>query len=281
MNELLSEIPYQELQTAYKKLYSSNKELTDNLYYAAFVQQGIMPGERHFKRLENDYFVFYKPLHIIGGDLYWAARKGNWHIYAVGDCTGHGISGAMLTVLATSFLNYLVFSKRWRHLGELFDELDRKWVETFSIDQHTNGNNDWLEISMVAYNSISGELQFCGANNYCLIADKTSFQKINGNPYPIGGWQLETNRSYKYFKTKLETNTTILLSTDGYTDQFGGPNDKRFSKRRWIEMISSIHHLKANETKLLVEQNFNQWKGHKEQTDDVCVMGIKIDNITH
>lgn len=276
MNDLMSEIPYQELQSAYKKLYSSNKELTDNLYYAAFVQQGIMPGERHFKRLLNDYFVFYKPLHIIGGDLYWAAQKGHWHFYAVGDCTGHGVSGAMLTVLATSFLNYLVFSKRYHHLGELFVSLDQKWIETFSTDKDTHGNNDWLELSMIAYNTYTKEFQFCGANNYSLLCSGNEVVKLAGNPYPIGGWQLEKNRYFKHFKTKLKEEVTVLLTTDGYTDQFGGPKDKRFSKKQWFNLSKTISPNHTDEMKHQVERSFNGWKGLTEQTDDVCVMGVKL-----
>ena len=118
MSYLEEEVSYKELHTEYSKLYQTNKELTDNIYYAAFVQQGILPQERHLKRVFNEYFVIYKPQNIIGGDLYWVCQKGDWQIFAVADCTGHGVSGALLSVLAVSFLNYLVLGKRIYFIGK-------------------------------------------------------------------------------------------------------------------------------------------------------------------
>jgi len=141
---MIETLDQNQLQQEYNKLYQTNKELVDSMYYARSVQQGVLPHERHFKRLFNDYFVTYKPQGIVGGDLYWVGQKGHLKYFAVGDCTGHGISGAMLSVLALSFLNYIVLGKDFEFVGEILLELDKKWIETFHQGSEFGFNNDWL-----------------------------------------------------------------------------------------------------------------------------------------
>ena len=148
------QIEYKELHAEYHKLYADNKGLIQSMHYAAYVQQGILPQERHFERLFTDYFVMYKPQSIIGGDLYWIGQKGKLKIFAVGDCTGHGMSGALLSVLALSFLNYLVLGKDFVNIGEVLDSLDKKWIETFQQGIELGYNNDWMEIGIGAFNLI-------------------------------------------------------------------------------------------------------------------------------
>ena len=120
--------------------------MLDGLYYASFVQQGFMPQERHFKKNNNDYFVYYDPLQIIGGDFFWLGKKDGWSYYAVGDCTGHGVGGAMLSTLAIGFLNYLVYSKDYSELGDILSEIDKKWIETFKRHEDDNELNGLIKV---------------------------------------------------------------------------------------------------------------------------------------
>jgi serine phosphatase RsbU (regulator of sigma subunit) len=120
---ILEDMPYGELKKAFNHLEKKNKDLIDSLYYAAFVQQGLMPQARHFEKLGYPYFVYYNPLQIIGGDFFWNGKKGDWDLVAVGDCTGHGVSGAMLSTLAIGFLNYLMFSKKLNTYLSTFKDL--------------------------------------------------------------------------------------------------------------------------------------------------------------
>ncbi|MGL4597048.1 MAG: PP2C family protein-serine/threonine phosphatase, partial [Bacteroidia bacterium] len=154
---------YQQLRKEYDSLVKTNKDLLDSIYYAESVQRGILPHERHFRRLFNDYFVIYKPQGIIGGDLYWIGGKGTKRFFAVGDCTGHGVSGAILSVMAVSFLNYIVLGKDFSDVGDVLDELDKKWIETFHQGTEFGFNNDWLEIGICSFDTETRELQFAGA----------------------------------------------------------------------------------------------------------------------
>jgi serine phosphatase RsbU (regulator of sigma subunit) len=274
--EMEEAIDYEVLQTEYRKLYKDNKGLIDSMHYAAFVQQGILPQERHFERLFTDYFVMYKPQSIIGGDLYWVGQKGKLKIFAVGDCTGHGISGAMLSVLALSFLNYLVLGKDFNTIGEVLDAMDKKWIETFQQGIEMGFNNDWLEIGIGSFNPETRELQYAGAFNKLTYFVNDEMHEVIGNKYPIGGWQLEKDRHYTTHKITLPESTTLYLSSDGFKDQFGSLTGKRYGSRRVKQFLSRLVKSSLREQKNKIEEEFGYWKDDEEQTDDVCVMGIKL-----
>ena len=276
MNYTEEEITYTELHTEYQKLYQNNKDILDSMHYAAFVQQGILPQERHFKRLFSDYFIMYKPQSIIGGDLYWVGQKGPLKIFAVGDCTGHGISGAMLSVLALSFLNYIVLGKDFHLIGEVLDEMDKKWIETFQQGIELGYNNDWMEIGIGAYNSETRELQYAGAFSKLSYVVNDELMELIGNKYPIGGWQLEQERTYKTHQIILPENTTLYISSDGFKDQFGYESGKRFGSKRLKNLFKQISAWHVSDQIKYIEKEFTAWKSREEQTDDVCIMGIKL-----
>ena len=269
-------LSYNRLEYEFKKLYKSNKELISNIYYAESVQQGILPHERHFKRLFENYFILYKAQGIISGDLYWVGQKGKHKYFAVGDCTGHGVSGAMLSVVALSFLNYIVLAKEFDEIGDVLRRLDKKWIETFHQGAEWGYNNDWLEIGICSFNEETRELQFAGAFNKLTLINENNITEFIGNKYPIGGWQLERNREYKTFSVILKENTSVYLYSDGFKDQFGEVSKKRFSSKRFREMLFKYHELSMNKQKTNIEIELNTWKGSEEQTDDICVLGLTL-----
>lgn len=274
----INENPSHEISKAYQVLEKKNKDLIDGLYYASFVQQGMMPQERHFKKNENDYFVFYNPLQIIGGDFFWLGKKDGWSYYAVGDCTGHGVGGAMLSTLAIGFLNYLVYSKDYSELGDILNEVDKKWIETFKRhEDDVNLNNDWLEISLIAFNPETRDFQFAGANSTILITGNNIEPiKLSGDNFPIGGWQIESNRKFTTKYCKFEDSIKVYLYSDGCYDQFGGPLNKKIGSRHFKNYLASISRLTMSKQYACIEDYFREWKGANEQTDDVCVLGIEF-----
>lgn len=276
-NILLEEIPYSELKGAYYSLEKKNKDLIDGLYYAAFVQQGLMPQERHFKKLKQPYFVYYNPLQIIGGDFFWIGKKDDWCFYAVGDCTGHGVSGAMLSALSISFLNYVVYSKQFENIGDILTEIDKKWIETFNHREDIDVNNDWMEIAIVAYNSNTRQLQFSGAVSSVYIVDESKeLQRYRGNSFPIGGWQIETQRKYETQWINAAKGSKIYLFSDGFKDQFGGLSDKRFGTANFKKLIQQTAIEDCVGQKKIIEEEFNRWKSNTHQTDDVCLLRIDL-----
>lgn len=276
-NDILEEIPYSDLKKAYHTLEKKNKDLIDGLYYAAFVQQGLLPQARHFKKLNHPYFISYTPLHIIGGDFFWIGKKGDWCIYAVGDCTGHGVSGAMLSSLAIGFLNYVVYSKQFDNVGEILNEIDKKWIETFNHNEDEEVNNDWMEISIVAYNAKTSHFQYAGAGGSILLSNGSNgLEKLKGNNYPVGGWQIELNRQFDTKHVTLTQLEKVYLYSDGFKDQFGGTNEKRFGMKRFRELLTNTGYMNCVHQKRTLEDEFTLWKGNNEQTDDLCVLRIDL-----
>jgi serine phosphatase RsbU (regulator of sigma subunit) len=274
----INENPSHEVSKAFQALKKKNKDLIDGLYYASFVQQGMMPQERHFKKNENDYFVFYNPLQIIGGDFFWLGKKDGWSYYAVGDCTGHGVGGAMLSTLAIGFLNYLVYSKEYSELGDILSEIDKKWIETFKRhEEDANLNNDWVEISLIAFNNETRDFQFAGSNSNVLITSNDLAPiNLNGDSFPIGGWQIETNRKFTTKYCKFNSPIKVYLYSDGFHDQFGGPLNKKLGSRNFKNYLTSISNLPMIQQHASIDTYFRSWKGINEQTDDVCVLGIEF-----
>ena len=276
MDSFDEEVMMENAQINYKQVVDHNKELIDSMYYASFVQKGILPQERHLNRLFKECFVMYEPQNIIGGDLYWVCQKNNLKIFAVGDCTGHGISGAMLSVLAVSFLNYLVLGKDFFSLGKVLEELDKKWIETFDQGLDMNFNNDWMEIGICAFNEETRELQFAGAFNKLIYITNDKEHTINGNRYPIGGWQLEKHRAFTDHSIILPEASMVYLHSDGFKDQFSSKTKKRFGSHRFLNLIKSVAHLPVSYQHIKIEEEFKFWKGDETQTDDLCLMGVKL-----
>lgn len=275
--EINNEVPYQELVGAYRVLEKKNKDLIDGLYYAAFVQQGLMPQTRHFKKLNHPFFIYYNPLQIIGGDFFWIGRKDDWCYYAVGDCTGHGVSGAMLSALAIGFLNYVVYSKQFSEVGQILAEIDKKWIETFNHNEDVWTDNDWMELSLIAYNSSTGLLQYSGAGGSIMFMTAAGeLIKKRGTNYPVGGWQLEKHRRYQTSWFHTNELKQIYLYSDGYKDQFGGNEGKRIGHQLFSSILKSSAHLDCSLQKEFLVDQLKSWQGTTEQTDDICVLRVDL-----
>jgi len=247
-----------------------------SLIYAQTIQNGLLPKSRHFNKFFEDYFVLYKPQDKIGGDFYWLTSKGDTLYFALADCTGHGVSGAMLSVLGISLLNYVI-QKDYNNVGDYLTELDKKWIETFNNELHDSQfNNDWLEITIVSYNKQTKEFQYaCGGGEFA-IYQNNSINLYKGNNFPIGGWQIEKNRMFETYKLSLDENAKLYFFSDGIKHQFDSDNYKKFSKKRLLNALDQSSTLAMEHQQELLELVFNEWKGTSKQTDDVTLIGIKL-----
>lgn len=251
-------------------------DIENSLVYAQTIQNGLLPKKRHFEKFFKDYFVFYKPQHKIGGDFYWLTKKGNTLYFALADCTGHGVSGAMLSVLGISLLNYVI-QKPFEKIGDYLTELDKKWIETFNNELHdSHFNNDWMEITLMSYNEATKKFQYASAGNEFAIHQGQSINAYKGNNFPIGGWQIEKNRSYDTFELKLETNAKLYFFSDGIKHQFDHKNQKKFSKKQLLSILENHSQLPMQNQAQLTEFVFENWKQNTKQTDDVSLIGLEL-----
>jgi len=182
----------------------------------------------------------------------------------------------MLSVLAISFLNYVVFAKNMNSLGEMLGEIDKKWIETFNMFGDKSRDNDWMEISLCSFNRSTRELEFAGARGKMTIISAEEIISFKGDQYPIGGWQIEKNRIYHGQKIILPENSMVYLSSDGFKDQIGGEGNKTLKEKKLREFLNELYDLPTHVQKSFLTLVFNEWKGKNIQTDDVCMLGVRL-----
>lgn len=249
----------------------------ESLTYAEIIQRGLLPKKRHFVRLFDDYFVIYKPLNILSGDFYWIGKKDHLTYIAVGDCTGHGVPGALLSVLATSILEYSIMNKGLNKTNKILQEVDNKFIESFSGAKEEFFNNDWVDLALVCIDNKENKVYFSSANRkICIVDSKGNTNILAGSPYPIGGWQVEKERKFESRSYAFQKGDSLYLGSDGFQDQIGGPKIKKFSSKRLHMLLGEISQLDMETQGRTLENEFKDWKGTNDQIDDVCVLGVRL-----
>lgn len=254
-----------------KKINEITQGMRDGLNYARSIQDAMLPSHKTIKKILNEYFVLYYPKEIVSGDFYYVNKVGKYTVAAVADCTGHGVPGGFLTMLGITFLHEIVGEKKVQTTGQVLNKLRERIKEVFSY--FGSNNSDGLDIALIAINNETNELQYSGAFNPLIIINQESFTEYKANRNPIGYYPIEND-----FKTKtidLKDNDMIYLFSDGFADQPGGSEHKRFSSRNFKEVLYQIHATPIDKQSDFLENIYNNWRGSFEQVDDVCVMGIK------
>ena len=269
-----------ELQSAYEKidhqknlLEHRNGEIIDSIKYAQRIQNALLKDEEHVSKHLPPHFILYKPKDIVSGDFYWVLEK-NSHLYiAVADCTGHGVPGAFLTMLGTSYLNEITSRDDLPSPAQILDELRIKFVKELGADGETK---DGMDISMIRINYKTFEIVWAGANNPLWMIRKGAEEvhEIKGDKQPIGLTQSPV--LFTDHLLKLEGGDSVFLFTDGFADQFGGPRGKKFKYKQLKELLLSNNDLPLDQQKEKLEAAFWEWSGALEQVDDVCVIGLKL-----
>lgn len=257
------------------------QEITDSITYAKRIQDAIMPSEDIIKSHLPKSFVMYRPKDIIAGDFYWMEPlSDNEFIIAAADCTGHGVPGAMVSVVCNNALNRSVREFKITDPGELLNNTRELVIEQFEKGingESTDTNNvikDGMDISLCCINRKSNILKWAGANNPLWLIRDGELIEIKGNKQPIGKFhQME---DFLTHELKIEENDVFYIFSDGYVDQFGGEKGKKFKSSSLKKLLLSIHKdpIKIQHVKL--EEQFDNWKGDYEQLDDVCIIGFKV-----
>ncbi len=247
----------------------------DAIAYASLLQKGMLPKTRHFKKAFQDFGIIWLPHSALSGDFYWLTIKDNNIFLAVGDCTGHGVASALLSVMGISILNYLVASKNFQTTGEYLNEMDKKWIETFQSEVDTElFNNDWLEIALIRIDTVTQTLQFSGARQKIVIKRNNQLITWKGNRFPIGGWQLERKRIFDTQSILLNKNDEVYLFTDGIIHQHGGEYGKKFGLKRFLQNIISEDSSVRIKTEN-IKETLDKWQASFPQTDDITLVAFK------
>jgi serine phosphatase RsbU (regulator of sigma subunit) len=250
------------------------KELTESLEYAGSIQSALLPDMRYFKKAFPDSFVLFKPRDVVSGDFYWFSRKGNYVAIAAADCTGHGVPGAFMSILGMSFLNEIVskcIPQANTILNRLRENVMKALHQTGDIGEHKDG----MDIALCVIDLEERDLQFSGAFNPLYLIRNAELTETRGDKMPIGV-NAVIEKSFSNYKVKLQEGDIIYIFSDGYADQFGGEDEKKFRYRTLKELLVRIHRKPMDMQKNELERIFSKWKGDLEQVDDVLIIGIKI-----
>lgn len=262
-----------------------NKDITDSITYAKRIQEAILPTEAEMKEFFPDHFVLYLPKDIVSGDFYWCTGvtttpdSGNARrlsVIAAVDCTGHGVPGAFMSIVGYTILNQTIREKNVNSSGEALDYLNREVIKTLK----QKADDDWsvkdgMDLGLAAVDWTSMEVEFAGANNPLYHIRNGVLTEVNGNKQPIGAYTLELKK-FDNNRIKLEKGDMVYLLTDGYADQFGGEKGKKFRYKQLKELLCRISALPVEEQRRELHDTFFRWKGTHDQTDDVCIIGVRI-----
>lgn len=254
------------------------KEILDNITYAKRIQSAVLPSNDYINEHAKNNFVFYKPKDIVSGDFYWASNrltdKLNEKFYiAIADCTGHGVSGSMMSMLNISILNELV-NERWiEDTGTILTNARKEIIK--SLNPKGNENiSDGMDCVLCSFDFNNKKLQYSAANNSFYIIRNNAVIVCKADKMPVGlGLK---NEPFKSNEIDLIDGDIVYMFTDGFPDQFGGEKNKKFNYKRFEELLLSICDRTMEEQKNAISATFDYWKGHYEQTDDVLVIGVKI-----
>ena len=255
---------------AHNELEEKNQEIMDSIVYAKRIQSAILPPSKVVKEYLKESFILYKPKDVVAGDFYWMHQQEGKVLFAAADCTGHGVPGAMVSVVCNNALNRSVREYGLTIPGEILDKTREIVVQEF--EKSEEDVKDGMDIALC---SIEGmKLQYAGAYNPLWIIRNGEVLETKANKQPIG--QFENPEPYITHSFNLEKGDAIYIFSDGYVDQFGGEKEKKFKAKAFRELILSIQDKAMEEQKKSIDEAFETWKGDLEQIDDVCVIGVRM-----
>jgi len=267
-----------EINQKNAELNKRNKLITDSIRYAKHIQEAVLPNAHILNKYFPESFIYFLPRDIVSGDFYWFSQQDNKLFIATGDCTGHGVPGALMSIMGNTLLNEIVNEKKIHKPSEIFDQLNKRIVALLKQNEEDNQTrDDGMDISLCCFDKKNKTIQIASANHKVLVINNGGTDIIEGDIYSIGG--LFSNKSdfgFTNYELEYRPNTKIYLYSDGYQDQFGGKYNKKFMAKKFEQLILNNVHLTMNEQYNTIKSTFEEWKKDVKQIDDILVIGIKI-----
>ncbi len=257
-----------ELKKAYQHIHSS-------VVYAQRIQQSILVKPEGIKQHFEDAFVFFRPKDIVSGDFYWFGQIDNKLIITAVDCTGHGVPGAFMTMMGNSMLNEIVNERRITEPAKILSELHKK-IHTALLASGNTSSNDGMDIALTCVDSKTKEVQFAGANNPLYFISNKEFKTIKGERSGLGGTKNDKELKFENHEIDISEIDRFYLVSDGFQDQFGGKENRKYMKKRFKNLLLDISEKPFDQQEQILDKELTDWKGKNDQTDDVLVIGIKL-----
>ncbi len=262
-----------EITLQKKEIEEKNLNIMDSIRYAKRIQQTILPRDQFVEKHLPESFILYKPKDIVSGDFYWFEKVGRKVFVAAVDCTGHGVPGAFVSIVGYNNLNRTVMEFHLTKPGDILNKLNDLVVDTFV--RHSDSDvKDGMDMSLVSIDLDSKQVEFAGAQNPIYVANRNSIEEVKADKQPIGS-SLEP-KVFENNVVQVQTGDMVYLFSDGYIDQFGGPQGKKFMRKRFKEMLGTICNLDVKTQKQHLDNTIVDWMKNEEQLDDILVIGIRI-----
>jgi len=250
------------------------KDLTDSIHYAENIQQSLLPTIDDLKEVLPDGFVLFQPKDIVSGDFYWLQHHKDKVYFAVCDCTGHGVPGAFMSMIGSSLLDEAVVEKGVTKPNEIFFEVRKGFIDALKQTGALASQKDGMDAVLCSWNK-NGNLEYALAYNPLLLIRKGELIETKADKQPVGFHTVE-QKAFTHHELKLEKGDTVYIFSDGYSDQFGGPKNKKFMLKHFKKLLLSVQDKTMNEQKTILETTMAEWKGDTEQVDDILVMGVRF-----
>lgn len=264
-----------ELKERLTYLESRAHEMEESIRYAGSLQRSILPNERIFQNVFKDAFVLFQPKDIVSGDFYWIFQHHDDVYFAVGDCTGHGVPGALVNIAGNTLLRQIIRLEGVSDPALIIRLLDNELVSLFNDNLTEGKNRDGMDIVFCKFNLRKMKGSFCGAGRPLVLVRDNELIEFKKGQDSIG-YSSEGPKQFETVEFDLEEGDQFYLFSDGYTDQFGGENVKKFNRNRFRNLITSINGMNMTRQKKELEFSYQNWKGKQGQVDDICVIGVKV-----
>lgn len=283
----------EQLRKQHKLVLQQKQAITDSINYARRIQKAVLPSKASIENIIPGHFTIYKPKDIIGGDFYWVREIENLRVVIVADCSGHGVPGALMSMLGITLLNEQFRTFGIRKPGVILENLRNKVKEILAQEGSVDDQKDGMDMAIAFIDYEKKELQYAGANiPLYLIRMKERFGnvekdlklsmenddyglfRLKADKQPISVYWEEND--FTDHVVRLEDRDSLYIFTDGYTDQYGGKNRKKFKSARLRKLLLSVQEAEMELQKRLIEDAFEKWRGRNEQIDDVCAMGVRV-----
>jgi ligand-binding sensor domain-containing protein/serine phosphatase RsbU (regulator of sigma subunit) len=260
-----------------QELAQKNADITASIQYAKRIQAAVLPElDLIYRHLPNS-FVFYRPKDIVSGDFYWFAEKDGKKIMVCADCTGHGVPGALMSVIGHNLLNQIILEKGITNPEEILNRLNMGVMAALKQGLHGDEDTrDGMDIAICVFAEGSRELKFAGALRPLVLVRKGIITKIDSDRFPIGGNLTGRANEYTLHKVILEPDDMLFMFSDGFADQFGGARGKKFMVKNLLELLLNGSQLPLPDQAAKLEEAFDNWKENYAQVDDVLVIGIRV-----
>lgn len=251
----------------------AHKRLQDSINYARTIQQSILTISPQTKKSLPEHFILFMPRDVVSGDFYYFYESGK-KLYATAvDCTGHGVPGAFMSMIGYNLLQEAIETEKYNDPKQILNFLNER--VNSALKQSDTHNFDGMDISLVILDRSNNRLKFAGAKNSLLVVNNGCLKIIKGDRSAIGGFT-PSNHQFSQTEIELQENTTLYLMTDGFQDQFGGPDNKKFRSKRLYSMLKHMADGRMAEQHLTLSATFKAWREHQEQTDDILIIGLRV-----